>query len=241
MKNLSLFLSITLIITQFSFGQEQTFYTRDFYVKKENGVKLDYLTNVTSLLDTLTLYGYKTGDNTTLHQRKVKLERGQVLAVSNWSSFWNPWHWNPMPITITTVPFKMRPEINEFSTKASSGLTNVGLNFDLLKWKIDRYFPDANKSTHKFYAGIWIAPSVEELDSVQTRGFLSKDIKSKQLFVSTALTLNYSYNNLTFTFVPIGFDLATSSIGKEWIYDNRRWWGFGVGIEPKMFSTIANK
>ena len=234
-------LIFTLIVAQLSFGQNKTFYTRDYYLKKENGVKLDYLIKVTSSLDTLTLYGYTTGDNTTLHKRKVKLDKGQVLAVSNWSYFWNPWHWKPIPVSITTVPFKIRPEIDEFATKASSGLTNVGLNFDFFRWKTDRYFADASKSSHKFYAGIWIAPNVEELDSIQTRGFLTKDTKSKQLFISTSLTVNYSYNNITFSFVPIGFDFATNSIGKEWVYDKKRWWGFGIGIEPKIFSTIANK
>jgi hypothetical protein len=41
--------------------------------------------------------------------------------------------------------------------------------------------------------------------------------------------------------VPIGFDIATSSIGKKWVYNERRWWGFGIGLEPKFLNSIANK
>ena len=242
MRTILPLLIITFIFqTSYSQDNEEKFYTLEYYNKKENNVKLDFLIDVKSSLDTLTLYGYKNKDNSTLHKRKIKLDRGQVLAVSNWSYFGNFWHWKPIPISITTVPFKVRPGFDEFKTFANSEIKNVGLNVDLFRWQTERYFSTSKKSTHKFYTGIWVAPSVEELDSTQTRGFLMGDTKSKQLFVSTALTLNYTYNNITFTFVPIGLDIATNSIGKEWVYNKRRWWGFGIGLEPKIFSTILNK
>jgi len=220
------------------FSQEKKTYKLSDYL---NNHKFDYLSEVESNKDTLTLYGYKNGGNSTLLKRKVKLDRDEVLGVNEWSWIFNKGHFKPLPISITTVPFKVRPEQDEFKTNTTSGISNVGLNFDLGRWKTERYFASGKKSTHKFYGGVWVAPAVEELDSIQTRGFLTSGTKSKQLFISTALTVNYTYNNLTFTFVPFGFDFATSSTGKIWVYNERRWWGFGIGLEPKFLNTIANK
>ncbi|ELR73681.1 hypothetical protein C900_02085 [Fulvivirga imtechensis AK7] len=199
--------------------------------------QLDHVIEVESNKDTLTLSGYNKSNDSLLLRIKVKLKRYDVLAINEWHSIFNKGHFKPLPISITTVPFKVRPELDEFRTNATSGITNVGLNLDLGRWKTERYFASGKKSTHKFYGGIWLAPSVEELDSLQTRGFLAKGTASKQLFISTALTLNYTYNNFTFTFVPVGFDIATSSVGKEWIYNRERWWGFGIGLEPKFFKS----
>lgn len=240
MKKLKLkLLLLTILITSINcFGQKKKFYILKDYLDNH---KLYSIIEVESNKDTLIVYGYDKNDNSTLKKRKVKLDRYQVLGINEWSWFGNSGHFKPLPISITTVPFKIRPELDEFETNATSGVSNLGLNFDLGRWKTERYFAGGKKSTHKFYGGIWVAPSVEELDSIQTRGFLNSEKKSKQLFISTALTLNYTYNNLTFTFVPIGLDFATSSIGKEWIYDGRRWWGFGIGLEPKFLNSIANK
>lgn len=69
----------------------------------------------------------------------------------------------------------------------------------------------------------------------------TKNIKSKQMFISTGLTINYSYNNIKVSFIPIGFDFGTTSLGKKWVYNKRRWWGFGIGLEPKFFSALMNK
>ncbi|MDH5380301.1 MAG: hypothetical protein OEW75_05600 [Cyclobacteriaceae bacterium] len=237
MKNISIFLAVILFsfncLSQTNKGSNLTDYL--------NQHKIDYLIKVEYNKDTLILFGYKNGNNSTLINRKVKLCRYEVLGVNEWSSIFNKGHFKSLKISITTIPFKVKTKFNEFETNATSGISNVGLNFDLGRWKTDRYFASGEKSNHKFYGGIWIAPSVEELDSIHTKGFLADGKKSKQLFVSTAFTINYTYNNLTFTFVPIGFDFATSSIGKEWIYNRRRWWGFGIGLEPKFLNTIANK
>lgn len=59
--------------------------------------------------------------------------------------------------------------------------------------------------------------------------------------MSTGLTLNYSYNKLTFTLVPIGFDFATNTAGKQWNYNGKYWWGFGIGVDLKILESIFNK
>lgn len=146
----------------------------------------------------------------------------------------------------------LRPGIvsegKDFRGSATSGITNIGFNLDLVRWKMDRYFARGKKSTHKLSLGLWAGPSVEELDSVYTHGAdgdlgkaPGKMEKSKQLYLSTGITLSYTYNDISFVFVPIGYDYATSTIGKHWIYRDRRWWGFGIAVSPKIFETIFNK
>lgn len=211
---------------------------------------LDYVTRVESAGNTLTVNGYKTitsngQTNSIFLKKNVALENGQVLAVNEWSWIFNRAHWQPVPFSIITIPFKIRPQITvnnkDFKTSASSGFTNLGFNLDLGKYQIDRYFATGKKSSHKFSLGFWAAPSVEEVDSVYTSGYLTKDVKSKQLFISTGLTISYSYNDISFVFVPAGWDIGTTSIGKNWVYNGKRWWGFGIAISPKIFATILNK
>ncbi len=235
-----LLLLLTLFISTICLSQPIPINTLENYLN-DKSLKLDKITNVKSTNDTLAFYGYKNSDKTKLYIRKVRLHRYEVLGITNWSLFSNVGHWKPLPISLTTVPFKIRPETKNVETTATSGIKNIGFNFDLLRIQMDRYFWDGNKSTHKLFAGIWIAPSVEELNSKETNNYLMDDEKSKQLFMSTGLTVNYTYNNITFTFVPVGFDFATSSIGRKWIYNKKRWWGFGIGLEPKFLSTLKNK
>jgi hypothetical protein len=130
-------LLITFILLSFlSFSQEKELYNLNEYKNK----KLGYVIEVESNKDTLTIYGYEKGDNSKLISRKVKLNRYDVLAINEWSSIFNGYHYKPLPISITTVPFKVRPELDEFETNVTSGIKNIGLNFDLGRWKTERYF-----------------------------------------------------------------------------------------------------
>ncbi|MET3037547.1 hypothetical protein ABXT08_15695 [Chryseobacterium sp. NRRL B-14859] len=210
-------------------------------------LKLNKVSKVESANNTLTLTGYNQSGKTAI--RKVELREGEILGIKEWSAAigWNcRKHWNPIPISLITVPFKIRPSVkfndDMYSSSATSGLTNIGVNLDLIKYQVDRYFVEAKKSTHKFSLGLLVAPSVEELEATNTNYFTeyTKGTKSKQLFISTGLTLSYSYNDLSFVIVPIGWDITTSSLGKNWMYGGKRWWGFGIGISPKIFSTILN-
>lgn len=220
--------------------------------------KLDYVTKVESNNNILTVSGFKkvTATDGTKQdlflKRNVELKRGKVFAVTEWSWVFNSFHWKPIPISITTVPFKVRPSVTAygkvFDGSATSGITNVGFNLDLGKVQMDRYFSNGKKSTHKFSIGLLATPSVEELDSVYTNGangklgkVAGKMEKSKQLFISTGITISYSYNDISFVFVPVGIDYGTSTIGKTWVYNKQRWWGFGIAISPKIFATIFSK
>lgn len=237
--------------------------TLDDYLEKDiaqaNRVnKLDDVTKVESNNNILTISGFKkitATDNKKQDlflKRTVGLNRGKVFAVTEWSWVFNSFHWKPIPISIITVPFKVRPSVTAygkvFDGSATSGISNVGFNLDLGKVQMDRYFSNGKKSTHKFSIGILATPSVEELDSVFTNGangklgkVAGKMEKSKQLFLSTGITISYSYNDISFVFVPVGIDYGTSTIGKTWVYNKQRWWGFGIAISPKIFATIFSK
>jgi len=205
-------------------------------------VKLDYVTKVESTDNLLTVQGYKlVTDNgakeSVFLKRKVLLKERKTLLISEWRL--------TPSFSLTTIPYKIRPEITEkgvkFAKNATTGLSNIGFNIDYYRYLRDYYFATGKKSSHKFATGFWLAPSVEELDSASTNGYLAKDKKSKQLFVSMGFSFSYSYNDISLIFVPFGWDLKTSTIGDYWVYDGRRWIGFGIGISPKLFSSILNK
>lgn len=216
--------------------------------------RLDYVTKVESTDNILTVSGYrnlKPDDNSSnvFMKKKVELQQGEVLSVNEWSYLGTWKHWKPWPVSIITVPFKIRPGItsngNYFKSNASAGISNVGFNLDLVKYQKDRYFATGKKSSHKFSLGFLVTPGVEDLDSVYTNGALGKAPgkleKSKQLFISAGFTISYSYNDISFVIVPYARDFGTSTTGKQWIYHDERWWGFGIAISPKIFSTILNK
>jgi hypothetical protein len=170
-----------------------------------------------------------TGYNSTgtLVTNKVQFGLNNVLAVS---SFTKP------KVAIITVPFKVRGAVDTFPSKAQAGLTNIGLTFNLINYKMDRYFFTGTKSTHIFSAGLFLAPNVEEIAPETTRNKIAK--KTSQLFISTGVTLTYSYSDVSFILVPIGFDFGTTKSAKEYIYNGKYWWGFGLGISTKLFGLL---
>ncbi|EFK60137.1 hypothetical protein ACR776_04240 [Sphingobacterium spiritivorum] len=218
----------------------------DYFIEKN---KLGYVTKVKAGDNNiLTIEGYKevslnNGKKEDIFmKRNVELKEGKAYGFFEWNHIFKRYFWRPVPLSLTTIPFKVRPRIVsrgvEFTTSANSGISNIGFNLDLIQYQQDRYFTSGRRSLHKFSLGLYAGPAVEELNFLTTNGAIAKDLTSKQLFVSTGITLSYSYNDISFTFVPLGWDFATSSIGKQWVYNKARWWGFGIGISPKVFSRI---
>ncbi len=119
--------------------------------------------------------------------------------------------WFPT-VSLLTVPFKIRPKIEGQNTNAFSDLKNVGVNIDFYSKQWDRYFVTGKTSTHRGSIGVLVTPLVEELTEKNTKNVTATN---KQFFASFGLSLNYSYNKLTFTAIPMGFDIATNSAGKE--------------------------
>lgn len=200
------------------------------YMKPAN--KLQDVFNVTSAADgTLTIYGYASGANTA-SSKSVQLVRGEVFAI------WK-WKWLRPSISVMTVPFKVRRAVGEFPLFSSSGLTNLGLNVAMPEIKLDRYFSRGTKSSQSLSAGLWFAPSVEELTATNT--LTPVTAPTKELYFSAAVSIVYTYNNIQLTFIPVGWDTATTTAGKNWAYNGRCWLGFGIGFDPKIFSPSINK
>lgn len=181
---------------------------------------------VTSTGGILNVGGYDVAGNYVT--RQVALGPTEVLAVSKASL--RPY------LSLVTIPFKIRPAIDTFSQNVQTGLTNAGVATNIFNYKLTRYFNSGKQSTHQFGIGILIAPTAEELSPENTNRFVNK--KTKQLFISVGLSLTYTYNDLTFAIIPAGFDFATTTDGKNYVYNKKHWWGFGLGITTKLFGLF---
>lgn len=170
---------------------------------------------------------YFNTDSTAVSE-KVKLHKKDVLAIGTWyKTFYTP------KISVITVPFKVRRKQDDKPQFVSAGNKNAGLNLGFINYKQERYFSNGTMSTHKVSFGAIVAPSAEELSIDNTDGLLTT--KSTQLFISTGLSVTYTYNSISFVLIPIGFDFSTTSDGSAWIYDHKWWWGLGIGIDTKLF------
>ncbi len=181
---------------------------------------------VTSSGGTLNVGGYDPLGNYVT--RQVSLGPTEVLAISKKS--WRPY------LSLVTIPFKVRHSIDTFPQSVQTGLSNAGIVANFYNYRLTRYFNSGKQSVHQFGIGILFAPAAEELTPENTKYFLTKN--SKQLFISTGLSVTYSYNDITFALVPLGLDFATTSDGKHYIYNKKLWWGFGIGISTKLFGLF---
>ena len=155
---------------------------------------------------------------------KVQFIPNDVLAIHRWS-------FRPR-VAIVTIPFKIRLAQDTMPAKTIAGLTNIGLSVNLINSKWDRYFWNGNKTTHMFSAGVLIAPSADEVSPATTENKVKTT--TNQMFISTGLTLTYSYGDISFIVVPIGFDIGMTNLAKKSIYNGKYWWGFGIGISSKL-------
>jgi hypothetical protein len=207
-------------------------YSLDDYLYNDT-LKLDNITKLESTNNIVSVYGYHQNNRNIILKRQISLKGGQAFVFGEKNA--SPY--SPR-FTLFSVPFKFRPKKEDLKATTSSGLSNLGVNMDFLGWKREYYSSSGRKSSHRFGIGLMGAPAVEELDSLTTKGYLKGGVKSKQLFISTGISISYSYNNLTFVFVPVGLDFATSTVGKEWVYKKSRWLGFGIGVDVKLFSIL---
>jgi hypothetical protein len=207
--------SLLLILANFVFGQD-TISLKDFLAKEI------YIESIKSEFNILTINGSKNGS---IVKEYVSLKKNEVLGV--WQTSFKP------TLSIITIPFKVRPKQDTLSQNILTGLSNAGFNISFYNKKLDRYFVSGEKITHNFGAGLLISPTAIELSPENTNKIVIT--KSNQLFISTSLSLTYSFNDITLSLIPIGFDFATTKDGKNYIYNKKMWWGFGIGIETKLF------
>lgn len=137
--------------------------------------------------------------------------------------------------SIMTVPFKVRARNKDGYVTAKADVDNIGFFVPLYVKSVDRYWVD-NSSKHKIAFGVLLSPMAEELSDKNTQNYFNDSEKSYTAFMfSTSLAATYTYNKITFALIPIGFDFATDSAGKEWINNGRYWCGFGIGIDTELF------
>ena len=139
-------------------------------------------------------------------------------------------------ISIMTVPFKIRSKNEQGFITAKADVKNVGLYFPIALWDSKRYWINNSTTTHKISCGLLIAPMAQELNDKNTNGFFQNSETSYSAFMlSTSLSLTYTYNKLTFGFIPLGFDFGLDEAGKKWDNHANYWAGFGLGIDTKLF------
>lgn len=131
--------------------------------------------------------------------------------------------WFDAQFGTATIPIKIRPGNREknipfdFNGNFNAG---VGLNFKL------------RKIPFKFYGGISIT-SVPT-DSLTTKGFIKTPTNSAALTPTIGLIQDVSGVQIG---AFIGFDYLARDLGRNWLYQGRRW--FGIGISANIFELSS--
>jgi|SRR6218665_692453 len=139
------------------------------------------------------------------------------------------------PISLVTIPFKIRPSIQDRGQKTIAS-TNIGISVPLIAGTWDRLFADSGTSKHILSLNYFAAPSIEEIDADMSNGKVLA--KKSTMVLSSGLSVTYMYNDIAFSFIPIGGDFGLNSVGKNWVYNGRYWWGFGIGVTPTLLWRI---
>ncbi|WP_143961205.1 hypothetical protein [Litoribacter populi] len=145
-------------------------------------------------------------------------------------------------VSVLTVPLKVRPSLSYqpflseepdvMPSNAQFGLTNAYLGLGVINWGMNRYFSSGKVSSHYLSFGGLMGFSVEKLTGNNVNADFPYS-ELDQLFVSTGLQLTYSYNDISFIFVPAAWDFAVNRPGTNYIYNGTRWWGLGIGLSLK--------
>jgi hypothetical protein len=139
--------------------------------------------------------------------------------------------------SIMTVPFKIRSRNDNGVVTAKADIKNVGLYLPVYLWDYKRYWIDNTTSSHKISYGIVLAPMAEELNDANTADYFKNSGKKDYtaVMLSTSVALTYTYKTITFAVIPIGFDFGLDQAGKNWVNNGKYWFGFGIGVDTKLF------
>lgn len=132
------------------------------------------------------------------------------------------------------IPIKIRPKIEkiEIPDMVEADVKNIGL-FLGKRYEINRFFYNGVQSSHAFNWGVFVSPTAIKLTTENTDG---KQDKLTQLALSTGLGLSYTYNKFSIMVIPAGMDIGLGSEMSDWVYNNKFWWGFGVGVDLGFFN-----
>ncbi|HYD90120.1 MAG TPA: hypothetical protein VEA37_01375, partial [Flavobacterium sp.] len=106
-------------------------------------------------------------------------------------------------ISAMTVPIKIRPRDGEIPSSAKADIDNIGV---YLSWgkEYEKWYYDDTTITKKWSGGIFIAPTFEKLDKSNAPNLTYEN--SNQVYLTLALAATFTYENITFAVIPIGFD-----------------------------------
>lgn len=243
----------------------KTILKKDGSSKKKTWYRLRALEHLKGETGYITVYGYVPKDtqefpdylykalygNSPNHKElqtlKVKVPRGQIFHYRERHWIFSKYkinrnrYWREA-FSLVTVPVKIRPSHGNIGRLTTSGISNLGVYWSWADRKWNRFYVSGKKFSAKLSFGGYLAPSVENVKGNQRRStFEIIPDDSNELFVSTGLAVSLAINDINFIFIPMGFDFATSSVGKDWAFNRKRWWGFGIGIETKALGAIFSK
>ena len=126
-----------------------------------------------------------------------------------------------------TIPIKIRPGNGENIPLDFYGNFNAGVGIS---------YTFKNLKNLSFYSGISIT-SVP-VDSLTTSGIITSPTNAAALTPTIGIIKEIGSNVQIGGF--IGFDFLSRNLGKNWIYQGRRWFGIGVGVNIFKISSGAS-
>ncbi|WP_157359659.1 hypothetical protein [Algoriphagus mannitolivorans] len=173
------------------------------------------------------------GDNYSIFD--VTVNKDDVIKEDYSPKFYSP------KFSILSVPIKLRPDLSYSNKELAKNvdrpmeggidIKNIYLGVNFLNLTRDRYFSFGTSSTHRFSIGGLLGFTAIPLTKDNINMENENDFKDvTQVFFSSGVNVNYSYNNVNFSFVPFGWDFGLDNVGRSYVYHGKRWWGLGIGI-----------
>lgn len=198
-------------LLQDTYGSKLTIVKAKFDDKKSNELKMQFYTDKFTKNDG-TLYDYT-----------LKLER--------WEGYKNK-TLRKLVLSVVTVPFKVRPGVDGVPSTMEAGLSNAGVVLGR-QWVRELFTYDGKITVKSHNLGILVAPGSVELNDLNTNGAQEDSID--QFALSLGLSYTFTYNGISVSLVPLGFDFGFSEeIQEDWVYNGQPWFGFGIGVDPKV-------
>jgi hypothetical protein len=181
------------------------------------------------------------GAFTVYGNRRETLEALRVLPdyYGRFSHVFSRFIGGPNTVSLLAVPIKLRAKrevtmpddnLRVVPAQALSGLNSLGLNFHIYSRGRRTYYLSGKANESVFSVGFMTTFGIESMDSTQLGSYtgLNESIDmGMRLNVSFGLTMNYIFNRVSLTYIPIAIDTPYRS---DWIYRGRPWMGFAIGL-----------
>lgn len=166
-----------------------------------------------------------------IDQHKVKLRAYEKFV------FETPLGKSKPTLGIINVPIKVRRSAADVSSLSQVNLSNLGLHFGLFNFNRHSFHAHGAYTHESFGIGAFVLPSLQRVRFVQNpeSALQSLSVNPFQAsFFGFGMTLNYSYNGLSLSLIPLGIDFQTSADQPYTsIHDRKVWIGLGIGYTPR--------